>query len=283
MPKKRRVVSQVSRTKTARFNTQPEEPLKSASHHPTWCLAHPTGMKVERGTNANHHSCVELAMKLRHEEILFGSAETNPNEVRLDIIDHRNEIVFFKIGKRAPWWTIGPNNLEPGESLLHSCREVICDTLRPAKKEIRETQGGGLTEKAQHQIGPIHPIHGAKPTKSSNPGQGHAIRNANRRILIGVSDVSTTKSLHDAVNVGYADVTTRIPGIQPLDDDATRDLEIDSSHFGAENVYLRYIQSLSPTRRRATPSVTITDPLMISHRCWSDAWAWYRRPTIADV
>src|SRR5512140_3331335 len=78
------VILEIPFPKAARFAGQAEKPFQAAPLHPARRLAHAPRMEVKRRTHPEEDRGVELWEILRHEFLLLGRAEPDPEQVRLE-------------------------------------------------------------------------------------------------------------------------------------------------------------------------------------------------------
>ena len=66
------------------------QPLQAGPLDPFGAILDPAGMKVERGSHAEHQGGVKHWKIFAHEDLLFWRADTNPNDVGLQLTNPRN-------------------------------------------------------------------------------------------------------------------------------------------------------------------------------------------------
>ena len=96
MPDEGGIVVQVTLPEVAGILDEAVEPLQARAFDPLGAVLDTAGVEVEGGTDSEHESGVEAGDHAVHEELLFGRADADPDDVGFELGDGGDEVVFFR-------------------------------------------------------------------------------------------------------------------------------------------------------------------------------------------
>ena len=233
---KLRSIDEIAPPESPWFLNQSKEPFSSAFSHPAGRLASPSRMDIKRCSHTEQNRSPQTAAVPMHPLLLFGRAETHPNDVRRGAVDRGHQ--FFPLLGRTGSKRRGAcaRNHEPRKPALEGGREAIRDARHTANQEMTEATRGCLPAQFEHELGPVDPARERPSAKTAEPNQRHAIGHHQVGSVEHGLEGRIMLRLHDPVHAGHRDIATSIAALDPFADGSTYFRKLKRLHMHTQDV-----------------------------------------------
>src|SRR6185437_12460462 len=110
--------------------------MKAGALHPWWTIPNAPSKKIESCADAEHQAGVDVRKDLPHEQVLPGSADAHPHNIRVELIDAGNKLQFFVSSQIAKWRRIGSDDINPRILTEKSRRKLFGHARLAAVEEM---------------------------------------------------------------------------------------------------------------------------------------------------
>ena len=111
------IADNVAAPQSPGLQAEPEQPLQSAAHHPSWCLPDVPCMEVECRAHGKKCSRIQTGPEFRHPIILLRCTQPAPDDIGFSRIDPLGNFIFFLIGQGPERGRVQTRDFQPGEFL----------------------------------------------------------------------------------------------------------------------------------------------------------------------
>src|SRR5260370_41787328 len=145
--------------------------------HPSWCLCDPRGVEIERRADPNQNRHGQPLAVLEHPTLLLGSAQSNPDNVRVCAFDGLDDFAILLRRQRAKRRAVCARHYQVGKAGDKSRSKILCHTWPAAVKKVPITFCCGLLAEYGHQFGSIDAASHVETMSAADPYQRHPVLN----------------------------------------------------------------------------------------------------------
>jgi len=153
MPEKSRDDKEVAPPEFAWVLNKAVQPVQTGSLDPWRAVANSAGMEIKGGTDTKHEACIKQGKVAGHKEFLLRAAEANPDDVRLEFGDGRDEVMLLIKRKIVKRWRDSADDAHPGKFSREPAAKFGGYTLDSAIEEVRNVGEFWAAKNFEHQIG----------------------------------------------------------------------------------------------------------------------------------
>jgi len=168
--------------------------------HPSRAVSNCTGMEEEGRSDANHQLCVEYRQIASEESLLFRSAHSYPDNVRLQRPYPGLQLPFFRRSHRSKRWRVSSHNLCPRKPSRHFIPQTVSNTVLSSTEEMSAVTKLRSPHHLDHQIGPKDSFHRWKALSMPHPDRGHSIWSNQESFSENRLEHGISLSFHDPVD-----------------------------------------------------------------------------------
>src|SRR5450631_4179841 len=125
----------ISRPQPTRLGHETKQPFETGALHEVWGLRLCASVKVKGSPDPNEEGWIKAITHFRHPLLLLGSAETDPDEMRLIGVNHGNVLIFLAGAQGAERRSIASAHFQTWKALLQDVAKLFPNAVVAAIEE----------------------------------------------------------------------------------------------------------------------------------------------------
>ncbi len=175
---------------------------------PSRGLPEETGVEVEGGAHTDHDCCVVATELLGHPALLFGCAETDPDDICVACVDHLEDFFVLGVCELSKGWGVYTRDLERRKAFQKALTKERGDAFASSIEEVPISTLFGTATDLEHEIRTIDALNPRTSPPSLDPDERHAVGRNHSRGVVDLKELGVAVCLHEAVDVDHGDVVS---------------------------------------------------------------------------
>jgi len=150
-------------------------------------------MKIECSSHAQHDRNCDFSQMSIHPELLLGTTETDPEQIRPRRFDLPPDLLFFRCRQRTKRRAAGAGNLKCRILLPEFCCQPLRDAVPAAQKEMPPVSLDSISAGLQKKRGAGNPLYRLLQLPAQRFRHGDSVRINQRRPVDGLPDCFITE------------------------------------------------------------------------------------------
>jgi hypothetical protein len=182
------------------------QPVQAGPFDPWRAGADSAGVEIKSGTNTEHEARIEPRKVAGHEEFLLRAAEADPENVRLERGDGRDQVILLSGRESVEGRGDSANKARPGKVSGKPVAELGGYAFDSAIKEVGDVGEFGAAKDLEHEIGTGDALHSAVTLETTNPGERCSVGDVEFRGYICLGNLTGAPRFQHAMHTRDTDV-----------------------------------------------------------------------------